>query len=129
MTNAPKIICMIPARMGSQRLKQKNLRLFKGIPLITHAIRKAKQVDLFDAIWVNSEHEKFKEIALEEKVYYHRRPDKLANNTATSEDFIYEFLTNHECDYLIQLHTIAPLLVVETIRNFTMNMINKTPDA
>ena len=114
MANAPKIICMIPARMGSQRLKQKNLRLLNGIPLTTRAIRKAKKVSLFDEIWVNAEHEAF-----EEEINFHQRPDQLANNTATSEDFVYEFMKKHECDFLVQLHTIVPLLELETIIQFT----------
>ena len=50
-----KIIAMIPARLGSQRLKQKNLQLLNGIPLISHAINKAKNSNIFNEIWVNSE--------------------------------------------------------------------------
>ncbi|MHA2123645.1 MAG: cytidylyltransferase domain-containing protein, partial [Promethearchaeota archaeon] len=53
---------MIPARMGSQRLKQKNLQEINGIPLIVHAIRKSIAAHVFDEIWVNSEHPKFGEI-------------------------------------------------------------------
>ena len=89
------LIAMIPARMGSQRLKQKNLRKINGVTLIAHAIRKAKAAGVFDEIWVNSEHPTFGDIASQEGVFFHRRPDVLASNTATSEDFVYEFLTNH----------------------------------
>ena len=93
-----KVIAMIPARMGSQRLKQKNLRMFNGLPLITHAIRKTKNVKLFDEVWVNSEHVAFQKIAEEENVNFYKRPEELANNTATSEDFIYYFLKNVQGD-------------------------------
>ena len=67
------ILAMIPARMGSQRLNQKNLQLINGIPLITHAIRKSVAAEIFDEIWVNSEHEKLCEIAVEEGVRFHQR--------------------------------------------------------
>lgn len=113
-----KIIAMIPARLGSQRLKQKNLQLLNDIPLIVHAIRKAKQSNVFDEIWVNSESDIFKEIALEEGVNFHKRPDYLADNNATSEDFVFEFLQLHECDYVVQVHSIAPLLTVKDTVNF-----------
>lgn len=123
-----KIIAMIPARMGSKRLKKKNLKLFNGLPLITHAIRKAKSINIIDEVWVNSEHDKFGQIAQEEGVFFHKRPEELANNQATSEDFVYEFLKSHECDYLFQIHSIAPLLKKEEIKIFVTYMLENKFD-
>lgn len=116
--NVLMLIAMIPARMGSQRLKQKNLRKLSGIPLITIAIRKCKKIGVFDEIWVNSEHLSFKEIAIEEGVLFHHRPLKLGDNQATSEQYIAEFLQNHQCEYVVQVHSIAPLLSVDDVRQF-----------
>ena len=111
-------IAMIPSRMGSQRLKRKNLRKFGGVPLINSAIRKCKEADVFDEIWVNSEHLIFKEIAIAEGVRFHQRPEVLGNNQATSEQYIAEFLEHHLCDYIVQVHSIAPLITIEEIINF-----------
>ena len=60
--------------MGSKRLKRKNLRELGGVPLITRAIRKCIIADVFDEIWVNSEHPTFGEIAEQEGVKFHSRP-------------------------------------------------------
>ena len=116
-----KLIAMIPARMGSQRLHQKNLCTLDGVPLITRAIRKCKEAGVFDAIWVNSEHEEFGRIAAEEGAHFHRRPEALANNTATSEQFVAEFLEKHECDAVVQVHSIAPLLTAYEVRDFVQH--------
>ena len=123
-----KIFAMIPARMGSQRLKHKNLREFDGLPLITRNIRKVKQSGVFTEIWVNSEHEAFRHIAEAEEVSFHPRPVELANNTATSEDYVYEFLKAHPCDYLVQVHSIAPLLSIEEIQNFVHSLLENSWD-
>lgn len=113
-----KIICMIPARLGSQRLKQKNLETINGRTLVELAIIKAIKTDVFDEIWVNSESDVIGKFASNLNVGYHKRPEALANNVATSEDFVYEFLKCHDCDYVIQLHSIAPLLSVDEIISF-----------
>jgi CMP-N-acetylneuraminic acid synthetase len=113
---------MIPARMGSQRLTEKNLRELGGIPLIVRAIRKCKDAGVFDEIWVNSEHQAFADIADAEKVKFHRRPEYLGSHTATSEEFVQEFLTHRECDFLFQVHSIAPFLTVPDIRGFVGTM-------
>ena len=86
------LIAMIPARMGSQRLKQKNLRELAGVPLIVRPIRKCKAAGVFDEIWVNSEHPDFGPVAGAEGASFHRRPESLGSNTATSEQYVYEFL-------------------------------------
>lgn len=115
-------IAMIPARMGSQRLKQKNLRELGGVPLITRAIRKAKDAGVFGEVWVNSEDDAFGEIAKQEGVHFHKRPAALANNTATSEQFVHEFLTKHPCERLFQVHSIAPLLGASRVAEFVRAM-------
>ena len=119
---------MIPARMGSQRLKQKNLRTLGGVPTIVRAIRKCQAAACFDEIWVNSEHDAFGDLAAEEGVYFHKRPDALANNTATSEQFVNEFLVQHQCERVFQVHSIAPLLTASQVGEFVAAMIQTEVD-
>ena len=40
MINKKKIKpnCIIAARLGSKRIKQKNIKIFNGLPLIAHSI-------------------------------------------------------------------------------------------
>ena len=119
---------MIPARMGSQRLEKKNLRQLDGVPLITRAIRKCERAGVFDEIWVNSEHPAFGEIAEAEGAYFHHRPEQFGSNAATSEQFVHEFLGKHACDYLFQVHSIAPLLSAGQVAKFVQFMTESDYD-
>ena len=119
---------MIPARMGSQRLARKNLRELAGVPIVTRAVRKCLAAGVFDEVWLNSEHEAFAEIAKEEGVKFHQRPEYLGSNQATSEQYVGEFLQTHECDYLVQVHSIAPLLQTKEIRCFVEAMTASDAD-
>ena len=112
-------VAMIPARLGSQRLKKKNLRIINGTTLIERAIVKCKQAKCFDKIFVNSESEIFKKYAIKHKVDFHLRPKNLGDNSATSEEFVEEFLIKNECTNLIQVHSIAPLLTTKEVKNFS----------
>jgi CMP-N-acetylneuraminic acid synthetase len=123
-----KIIAMIPARMGSQRLARKNLRTIRGVPLIVGAIRKCQQALCFDEIWVNSEDVAFAAIAESEGAKFHQRPAALGNNSATSEDYIKEFLRVHDCERLVQVHSIAPLLTATEVRAFVEAWVNSPHD-
>jgi CMP-N-acetylneuraminic acid synthetase len=121
-------IAMIPARLGSQRLKQKNLRELGGVPLIVRAIQRAIEADVFDEVWVNSESDIIGDLACKSGVEFHKRPAHYASNTATSEDFVFEFMMKHECDYLFQVHSIAPLLDSRQIRGFVQKMMGSGQD-
>ena len=113
-----KKIAVIPARLGSQRLKKKNLKPLCGKPLITRAIHKCIEADCFDEIYVNSESLVFKEIAEKEGVNFYHRAEHLGNNSATSEDFISDFLQNIDCSWVFQVHSIAPLLTAKEVESF-----------
>jgi CMP-N-acetylneuraminic acid synthetase len=113
-----KIIAMIPARMGSKRVLKKNIRYLCGKPLIRYAIDSAKASGCFDEIWINSESDLIGALAVACGVGFHKRPSELASDTATNQDFTSEFLSVHECDYVIMLNPTSPLLQPGTIQRF-----------
>ena len=111
-------IAMIPARLGSQRLARKNLRTFEGRTLIEHAVLRCVSANCFDEIWVNSEAPEVGAIADRAGAAFHQRPARLGDSVSTSEDFVAEFLSAHDCERVVQVHTIAPLLSPQSIRGF-----------
>ena len=111
-------IAMIPARMGSQRLKKKNLQPFCGMPLIEFAILRCKEAGVFDKIIVNSEDIEFAEIAEKNGVEFYHRDSVLADHNATSEDFIADFFEKILEYNVFQVHSITPLLTSAKIKEF-----------
>ena len=55
-------ICVIPARSGAKRIKNKNIKLFFGKPMIAFAIENAKKTKLFDKIIVSTDSKKIAKI-------------------------------------------------------------------
>ncbi len=58
-----KIVALIPARMGSKRVKDKNIKLLNGKPLIAHTIKLAKSANIFEDIIVSTDSNKYSYIA------------------------------------------------------------------
>ena len=117
-----KRICMIPARLGSTRVKNKNLRLINNKPLIAYIIESAIKANVFDEIYINSEADIFEKIANDYNVRFYKRPVDLASNSATNDDFALDFIQHVESDILIQLLPTSPFISPETIRNFCSQM-------
>jgi pseudaminic acid cytidylyltransferase len=82
-------ICIIPARSGSKRVKNKNIKLFAGKPIISYAIQLAKSCGLFKRIVVSTDSYKILKIA---KKYGAEVPflrtKKLSNNFAPTSDVL-----------------------------------------
>jgi len=118
-----KIIGMIPARMGSQRIKKKNLRLLNGKPLVEYIFEAASKVSYFDAIYINSEDPIFEEIAKPYGIKFYKRDKALAGEEATNDDFVDDFLRNIDCDILIQLLPTSPFITTKDINSFVEHML------
>ena len=56
-------IAIIPARAGSKRIKNKNIKLFRGKPIIYYSINAAKKSKIFQKIIVSTDSEKIKKIS------------------------------------------------------------------
>ena len=57
------IIALIPARSGSRRVKDKNIRLLAGHPVIAYTIAAALEAKIFSAVVVSTDLERYAEIA------------------------------------------------------------------
>lgn len=57
-------VAVIPARGGSKRIPQKNIKDFCGMPIIAYSIEAAKRSGLFDRVVVSTDCEKIAEVAI-----------------------------------------------------------------
>lgn len=62
---SPSIIALIPARSGSKRVADKNIRPLAGHPVMAYTIAAAKQSGIFSAILVSTDSEQYADVARE----------------------------------------------------------------
>lgn len=113
---------MIPARLGSQRVPKKNIRLLDGQPLISYSIEAAKKSTCFDEIYVNSEADIIGEIATSLGVSFYKRPAELVSNTTINDEFAFDFIKNVKGNILVQLLPTSPLISPGEIVQFVETM-------
>ncbi len=129
MVKSKHITAMIPARMGSQRLSQKNLVLLAGEPLVSYAIHAAKGSRVFDRVVVNSENQVFEEVAQLYGAEFYLRPDHLATSEARSDDVVRDFILNHPTDVVVWVNPIAPLQPSQEVQAVVTHFVEKNLDS
>ncbi|MDB0032500.1 acylneuraminate cytidylyltransferase family protein [Alphaproteobacteria bacterium] len=119
--NKSKLICIINARSGSKRIKNKNIITFYDKPLIYWTINAAKKSKIFNEIYVNTDSELISKIS---KKYGAKvpfiRPKELAQDMTTSVDSTVFFIENLNIsfDYFSLLQPTSPLRTKNDIINF-----------
>ena len=117
-----KIFCLIPARSGSKRIKNKNIINFYGKPIIAHSIIAAIKSKLFEEVYVSTDSIKISKIA---KRYGAKipflRPKEISNDYTIDEQVITHFLKymknkKIKLDILCYLYPAAPLIKVLTLK-------------
>lgn len=92
-----KTIAIIPARGGSKRLPEKNIKLLDGLPLIAHSILFAKaNSDIINEIYVSTDDEKIKEIAIQYGAKVIDRPVELCGDLEPTISALKHALQNIE---------------------------------
>lgn len=99
MNDKPKIVALIPARMGSKRVPRKNIKDLKGHPLIAYTICPALDSGVFDRVIVSTEDEEIKDIALSygAEVPF-MRPAELSEDKSEDIDFVLHALNELKKD-------------------------------
>lgn len=103
-------LAIIPARGGSKRLPRKNVLDLGGKPLISWSIEAGLKSKYIDKVVVSSDDDDILNISTKFCANIIKRPDKLANDTATTFDAIKHTIENIEkYNYIVLLQATSPL--------------------
>ena len=129
-----KNIAIIPARSGSKGLKDKNIKLMNGKPLLSYSIVAAKDSGVFDEIMVSTDSQKYANIAVQygANVPFLRSKEN-SSDIASSRDMILEVLNKYnelgrKFDTVCLLQPTSPLRLAKDIsdayRDFQENAVD-----
>ena len=80
------IKALIPVRAGSQRVKNKNIKLFAGTSLLEIKIKQMLEIKEIDGVIVNSDSDEMLEIAKSLGAETIKRDDYFASSTVSIND-------------------------------------------
>lgn len=133
-------ICIIPARGGSTRIPNKNIKDFHGKPIIAYSIKTAKKSKLFDSIIVSTDSDEIAEVAIRYGADILKRPAEFCSNEVGTQEVMKSVLKMMDTainDIACCIYATAPLMSVKHLKRghqalitqmFTYTMsVNKEP--
>ena len=129
------IIAIIPARGGSKRIPQKNIKPFLGKPMLSYAIKACKDADIFSEIMVSTDNDEIAEIALKHGAQVpFMRSQKTSDDFATTFDVVEEVIStykkeNREFEYICCVYPCVPFLSGQTLQNAFNQLLASDNDA
>lgn len=113
-------VAIIPARAGSKRIKNKNIKDFCGKPIISYAIDCAIDSDIFDRVIVSTDTKEIMDVALHYGAEVPSlRSEHLSDDFATTLDVMsyeVEKLRLNNDDIVCCLYPTTPLLKPEVLK-------------
>lgn len=130
-----KHIAIIPARSGSKGLKDKNIKLLNGIPMMAYTIKAALSAGIYDCVHVSTDSEEYARIAEgygAEQLFL--RTPELSGDTAGSWDVVRWTLHKYEemgkgFDCVTLLQPTSPLREAKDIVNASRLMEEREAQA
>ena len=126
-------VAIIPARGGSSRIARKNLKPFRGEPIIAHSIRAALRSELFDRVVVSTDDQEIAEVARAHGAEVpFVRPAALADDHATTAAVMVHALSTLQeqgcrAEFACCIYATAPLLQVKYLRE-GLSLLQASPE-
>ncbi|WP_263841473.1 cytidylyltransferase domain-containing protein [Salinibacter sp.] len=132
--SAQNSLAVIPARGGSKRIPRKNIRSFRGRPLIVHTIETAQESGLFEQVVVSTDDDEIASISRDcGAAVPFRRPGPLADDHTPISEVTAHALKQLDPDgkryeRVVQLMANCPLRTAEDIVNSYAHFENTDHD-
>lgn len=130
-----KNLCIIPARGGSKRIPKKNIKSFRGKPIIAYSIEAALNSGLFTTVMVSTDDKEIAEIGKKygaDVPFF--RSEKTSDDFATTVDVLLEILERYkelgaEFDRVCCLYPTAPFVTEAKLRQAVEKLSSNNLDA
>ena len=126
-----KCLCIIPARSGSKRIKNKNIIKLNGKPLIYYTIQFAKKLNFVDEIIFSSDSRRYLNLAKKFKINnLSLRPKKISSDNSQTIDVVkYEINKIKKYDYILLLQPTTPFRDIKDFKKAYRILINNKCDS
>ena len=127
-------VVIIPARGGSKRIPKKNIRLFRGKPIIAWSIEAAIKSNCFDKVFVSTDSEEIATIAKSFGAWVpYLRPSVISDDYATTKDVIVHCINwlkknNFSLNYICCLYATAPFIKSDDLKKSFKLIEEQTKD-
>jgi pseudaminic acid cytidylyltransferase len=118
-----KIVAILPARGGSKRIPQKNIKDFLGKPIIAYSIETALKSDIFDKVIVSTDSDEIAEVAIQygaEVPFI--RPNEFSDDFTGTDEVIIHALkwlkanNGENFNYVCCIYSTAPFIQIEYLK-------------
>jgi N-acylneuraminate cytidylyltransferase len=124
----PSIVALIPARSGSKRIANKNIKPLGGKPLLAWTIEAALASGIFDLVAVSSDSADYGQIALDHGVAFLRCPAGCGHGDDDPDiRWVEHALGIVRCDAFAILRPTSPFRAPETIKRAWQHFLVNQP--
>ena len=120
LNNPPKknLVAVVTVRQGSERVKNKNFKLFAGKNILEHKIIVLKKIMELDDIIINTDSERAIKIAKKYNVSFFRREAYFASSFCSNSEFWSNIAKHTNSHYIMFTHCTNPMVKEKTYREF-----------
>jgi N-acylneuraminate cytidylyltransferase len=118
------IVTLIPARSGSKGLKDKNIKLYKGIPLLAHSIKLSLECKYINETYVSTDSTIYQDIAIKHcSKVTPLRPKEISDDLSPDIDTFIHFINMYKDqnrpipDIIIHLRPTYPNRNIDLLNN------------
>jgi CMP-N-acetylneuraminic acid synthetase len=135
MYKGKKFLAIIPARSGSQGLKNKNIKPLCGKPLLAYSIDQAKKANIFDYIFVSTDSQEYAQISQKYGAMVpFLRPKQISQSNSLPDQYILHAIENlkqlgNSFDYFALLQPTSPLRTSNNITKAAQILLEQNLDS
>ena len=95
-----KIVCMVPAKGYSERVRNKNLRTLGNKSLVEYVLDTLESVDI--PVYLNSDSEDILKMCEGRTCIPYKRDSSLCTDESTNDDFMLDFMLHFTLDFMVE---------------------------